>query len=136
MGVSKAYAIHRLISRNETKDNLKATEEEIVLDVVDELRLVFESELLKVKDRSNDFEVNFPKFVELAMMKAEQYKAKGNYGYRKLFCLPSFMMGLVMAARIRRHYMHAPWFRAMNFVRMVEVHGGVRGINCHISSRS
>lgn len=123
--MSKANALHRLISRNETRDNLKTTQEEVLIEVIEELKFVFLPELDKVVDRSEDCQINFPKFVELTKEKAEQFKSNANHGYRKLLCLPSFMMGLVMASRITTHYTHAPWFRAMNFVRMVEVHGVV-----------
>ena len=51
-----------------------------------------------------------------------------NSGYRRLTCMPTFMFGLVQASRVRRHYLHASWFRVTNFNKMLEVHGGVSAI--------
>jgi hypothetical protein len=53
-------------------------------------------------------------------------KFKGvNAGYRRLMCMSTFVFGLVQASRVRRHYLHAPWFRVSHFNKMAVVHGGV-----------
>jgi hypothetical protein len=123
-GTTESYVIHRLISRNETLDCLKSTDEEKLLELVDELRLVFVDELAKVTDRTEDYRTNFPRFYRATKEKSEL--CKNDAGYRKLLCVPMFTVGLVMVARIRRHYTHAPWFRVPKFQKMLDIHGTVR----------
>ena len=66
----------------------------------------------------------FPIFHAVSKTKAERYNQESS-GFRKLACLPTMMLALVMASRIRRHYVHALWFRIGMLERIVKVHGAV-----------
>lgn len=56
--------------------------------------------------------------------KAEKFKQTSK-GYRRIYCIPSFSLGLVMASRIHSHYVHAPWFRLTSLNGMIDIHGTV-----------
>jgi hypothetical protein len=121
-----AKAIFRFISRNETKGNRCATEEELLQEVVDELKDALELDLVSLGDQSlgEDFKVKYLTFVDKANKKADWFKNK-SHNYRQICSLPSFALGLVMASRIPSHYTHAPWFRIKALMDMMGVHGSV-----------
>jgi len=120
-------AIFRLISRNETKGAQRATEEELLQEVVDELKDVFELDLAAIKDpveaRDEDFKIKYPQFFKRVALEADSFKKKA--GYRQICCLPAFALGLVMASRIPSHYTHAHWFNLKSLTDMINVHGTV-----------
>jgi hypothetical protein len=122
-----ARALFRFISRNETKLTHHATEEELLQEIVDELKDAFEDDLEAGADetrRDEEFDVKYPSFMTKAQDKAEKFKQTLK-GYRRICCLPSFSFGLVMALRIHSHYIHAPWFRLGSLDAMIDVHGTV-----------
>lgn len=122
-----ADAIFRLISRNETKSMHQATEEELLQELVDELKREYLKDVKKMPDDTEeaDYYTLYPRFMGAIGEKAEAYK-QYNSGFRKLSCMPTFTLSLVMASQVRRHYTHAKWFRMGTFYKMVEVHGAVR----------
>jgi hypothetical protein len=125
-GEDLSYAVYRLASRNETHGNYKATDEELLQELIDELKREFEKDL-RTKTRLNkdeDYKIAYPLYTKRIKEKAEKFKSV-NSGFRKLACMPTFMLGMVMASRVRRHYVHAPWFKASSLVKMVDVHGAV-----------
>ena len=118
--------VFRLISRNETKGNKKATEEEFLQEIVDHFKDAFVSDRAKINDWTNgeDYEVLYPTFMARVVSKAEEFK-RNVTGYRQICCLPRFALALVMMSRVRSHYTHSPWFNITDLKTMVEVHGGV-----------
>lgn len=121
-----SYAVYRLASRNETRGNFKATDEELLQELIDELKREFEKDLRTKKqlNKDEDYRVAYPLYTKRIKLKAEKFKSV-NSGFRKLACMPTFMLGMVMASRVRRHFVHAPWFKAGSLVKMVDVHGAV-----------
>lgn len=121
-------AIFRLISRNERKGVHRATDEELLQEVIDEIKDEFESDLSTIGDpiraRKEDFKFIYPLFMEKVKVKADAFKQKSQ-GHRQICCLPSFAFGLVMASRIPGHYTHAPWFKIKTLGEMIDVHGAV-----------
>ncbi|KAH9023469.1 hypothetical protein EDB84DRAFT_1440954 [Lactarius hengduanensis] len=106
-----ATTIYRFMSRNETKGNRMATEEELLLEIVDELK---------------DAQVSYPAFMKLAKDKAEKAEeSKETPAHRRLCSVPAFARGLVMASRVRRHYTHAPWFEIGTLSKMLDSHGAL-----------
>ena len=126
----EAYAIFRLLSRNETKGTHRATEEELLQELLDELKLALQKDLDRAKNPLTEGEDDghsgdsYPTFFSLRKAKANRYRQESS-GFRKLACLPTVMLALVMASRIRHHYVHAPWFRVGTLNKMAEVHGAV-----------
>lgn len=118
-------AVCRLISKNTTLKTQYATEEELLQETVDELKDAFEVDLSKVNDgnRDENFEYKYPNFIKKTAAKA--LEVKNAYRYRRIFCVPSFALGLVMASRIRSHYTHAPWFKLTALGDMIDVYGSV-----------
>jgi hypothetical protein len=126
LGEDLSYAVYRLASRNETRGNFRATDEELLQKLIDELEREFEKDL-RTKTQLNkdeDYKVAYPLYTERIKDKAEKFKSVNN-GFRKLASMPTFMLGMVMASRVRRHYGHVPWFKAPNLIKMVDVHGTV-----------
>ena len=122
-----ADAIFHLLSRNEKKSTYKATEEEELLEMVNELRRAYMKDVSRSKEADEeeaDYMNNFSNFMAAAEEKAEAYK-QTNAGFRRLACMPTFTLSLVMASQVRRHYTHATWFKLGVFKEMVEVHGAV-----------
>ena len=68
--------------------------------------------------------MKYPKYTAMLNGFAEKFN-QVNVGFRRLTCMPTLMLGLVMASRVQRHYQHAPWFWVGVFNKMVEVHGAV-----------
>jgi hypothetical protein len=122
--------VFRLISRNDTKGSKKATEEEFLLEIVDHFKDAFLVDHGKVKprNRSDDYEVLYPTFMEQVKVKADQFK-RNTTGYRQICCIPRFTLALVMMSRVRSHYTHANWFRIGQLKTMIDVHGGVSGLS-------
>jgi len=71
-----------------------------------------------------ELRVKYPEYWARLQKINAQYKGV-NAGYRRLTCMHTFVFGLVQASRVRRHYLHAPWFRVSHFNKMLQVHGGV-----------
>lgn len=137
-----ADAIFRLMSRNETKSMHKSTDEEQLLELLEELNKAYRTDLEKLKafkendegednKAQDDSQIQYPEFMKAIAEKADMYKQE-HAGFRKLTCMPSFVLSLVMASRVARHYTHAPWFKVATFNKMVEVHGCVREQTCTI----
>jgi hypothetical protein len=105
------------------------TDEELLQEIVDELKDTLEEDLaiLKDADREEDFNFKYPLFVEKVGEKAKVLKdlPKVATGYRQICCLPSFALSLVSASRIPSHYTHAPWFKLGHLTEMVGVYGAV-----------
>ena len=118
--------VFRLISRNETKGNKKATEEELLQEIVDHFKDAFISDRKRIKDwtKVEDYEVRYPTFMKRVTIKADEFKRNAT-GYRHICCLPRFALALVMMSRVRSHYTHSSWFNIANLKTMIEVHGGV-----------
>ncbi|KAN0128163.1 hypothetical protein V8E53_014015 [Lactarius tabidus] len=145
-GELMAKIIFRYLSRNEVKENYKATEEELLLEIVVELRDAYERDMATAAEkhknavaeallrkeepqipepRSEELAIKYPQFVEAVTLKAKAEEVKDSRGYRRLCSVPSFAHGLVMASRLRRHYTHAEWFRVGALGTMLEAHGGI-----------
>lgn len=125
-GVDKSYATFRYMSRNENLGFYKATDEEYLLEIVDQLKIALMKDLRALPNRefNFDFQMSCPTYMEAVEAMASKYKSV-NSGFRKLALVPSFMLGLVMASRVRKHFVHARWFKASNLLKMLDVHGGV-----------
>ncbi|KAH9022645.1 hypothetical protein EDB85DRAFT_1895168 [Lactarius pseudohatsudake] len=116
-------AIFRFLSRNETKGSRKATEEELLLEIVDELRDAYDRDVEVQGERPQDLDMakRYPRFMEAAKAKAEEYKDAR--GHRRLCSVPTFALGLVLASRIWQHYTHSPWFNIATLTKMLDDHG-------------
>jgi hypothetical protein len=129
IGDGYTYPIYRLLSRNETAKNHEASEEEFLQEMIDELRIEFNKDLEartakgEVLGEDEDYG-EYDNYSMLLKAKAELFKGV-NSGFRKVACTKVFMLGLIMTSRVRRHYVHASWFRVPSLVKMVEVHGAV-----------
>ncbi|KAI9430720.1 hypothetical protein H4582DRAFT_2063460 [Lactarius indigo] len=123
---AKATALYRFLSRNEMKDTRLATEEELMIEIVDELKDAYEEDVKLRKDRGKNLDAAavFQTFMKKAKRKAAAFKeSRDRAGYRELCAVPSFALGLVAASWIRRHYTHARWFQVAELVKMLESHG-------------
>ena len=122
----KAKAIFRFISRNETKPTQIATENELLQEVLDELKDALEIDLDRTADlsREEDFEISYTEFMSTVNRKAVQFK-QDSHGYRQICSVPPFALALVMASRVQSHYTHARWFRLGSLTEMINVHGTV-----------
>jgi len=122
-------AIFRFLSRNETKPEKPATEEEHLDEIVRVLRDKYREDLEdaardgKERDEEREIAVQYPKYAQAAKEKAIKYKDMA--GYKRLLAVPSFTLGLVMVTRVRRHYQRAPWFKVATLGHMLENHGAV-----------
>jgi hypothetical protein len=120
-------AIFRFLSRNEQMGSYKATEEEKLVEVINELTDHLEEDLVRDVDAEQDeLEVVYPKFFKAVKAKAEAFKEDRVHGYRQLCCVPSFVLGLAMVGRVGRHYKHCSWFVISQLGKMLGVYGGVR----------
>jgi hypothetical protein len=128
-----ADAIFRLLSRNETKSLHKATEEELLHEVLQVLNRAYQKDLARlekernadIQDVDEDTSKRYKEFMKATAEKAEEYKVPTKRAFRKLVLMPMFTLAMVMASRVRRHYSHAPWFKVSIFYKMAEVHGAV-----------
>src|SRR6266851_2342894 len=115
--------------RNMTKGQRMATDEELLLEILDKLKDAFKEDMpcaRKLQAKENNPSILFPMFIEKVKDKAEEYK--DTEGYQCLCSVPSFMLALVSVSRIRRHYTHCAWFKISTLQKMLNVHGGVGGI--------
>lgn len=122
----KERAIFRFISRNSAKSTHKLTEEELLQEIIDELKDCLEKDLQVQIDpgREKDFNFKYPRFVE-KVRELAKLLVKSASGYRRICSLPSFALSLVSASRIPSHYTHAPWFKLVHLTEMVGVYGTV-----------
>jgi hypothetical protein len=67
----------------------------------------------------------YQNFMRAVKEKEEEYRDKELSGYKCLFYIPSFALGLVMASHIWRHYTHSSWFKILSLNQMLKVHGMV-----------
>jgi hypothetical protein len=117
--------MYRFLSRNEYRGTYAITEEEKLLEVIDELKDYLEINLRTATPSIDEDEPKhlYPTFdMELAT-KSKTFIGEGDY--RRICCIPRFFLGLVMLSRIQRHYTHAQWFRIPQLGEMLNVHGGV-----------
>jgi hypothetical protein len=77
-------------------------------------------------DDEDEIAVKYPLFSKAVAKKAEMFKEEK--GYRTLCLVPSFILGLCMVGRIKRHYNHALWFTVRSLVDMIGDYGGVSEI--------
>jgi|SRR6267142_2021681 len=128
-GEKLSNAIFRFLSRNEIRGVHLATDEEQLQEDVYVLKDAIELDLrdLKDRDRGNEGDptILYRNFMKAVKEKEEEYRDKELSGYKRLFCVPSFALGLVMASRIRRHYTHSSWFKISSLNQMLKVHGAV-----------
>jgi hypothetical protein len=97
--------------------------------LIDELKIEFNKgvEVRRANNEALSEDEDYAEYEDYAKLlkdKADLFKAV-NSGFRKLACIDVFMLGLVMTSRVRRHYVHAAWFKVSSLVKMVEVHGAV-----------
>src|ERR1700752_3613852 len=87
---------HRYLSRNLMNGALKATEEEKLLETVNELTDYLEMDMKGLKEwgDEDDPEVLYPKFSASVQAKADMFKGDG--GYRRLCCVTPFVLGIAM----------------------------------------
>lgn len=124
----KREAIFQFLSQNETLGTHPATDEEKLQQILTQLKREFLKDLEKNTEREpeehENLRVKYPKYTAMLNKFSEKFN-QVNVGFRRLTCMPTFMLGLVMASRVQRHYQHAPWFRVGAFNKMAEVHGAV-----------
>jgi hypothetical protein len=120
-----SQVMYRFLSRNMIKGTWYATEEEKLIELVVELRdhLSVDLKTGTTSGDEGDLRSMYPTFSGKLEDKARQFVGEG--GYRRLCCVSSFFLGLVMLSRVRRHYIHAPWFKVMILGEMIKYHGGV-----------
>jgi hypothetical protein len=96
------------------------------LEVVDELKDYLEDDIENVQPSKgeDDPKTLYPSFSKELKTKSNEFKQENDY--RRICCVESFMLGLVLISRARRHFTHAPWFRISALSAMIDVHGGVR----------
>lgn len=71
----------------------------------------------------DDLDVLYPKFCKAVEKKANQFKRAA--GYRRLCCVPIFVLAIAMVGRVQRHYVHATWFNVRRLGSMLGEYGGV-----------
>jgi hypothetical protein len=139
-------ATYQLLSKNQDKHVLKVTEDEELQQYVNELKHEFEKDLRDNllleeekreraregggdgdgdgKDEDKDEQPKFPKYRARLKLITDDF-GKVNTGFRSLMSMPNFLVGLMMASRVGRHYLHCSWFKVTSFNRMMDVHGSV-----------
>jgi hypothetical protein len=117
--------MYRFLSRNMVKGTWQATDEEKLIELVVELRdyLTVDLERRPSDPDEDDPKVLYPHFSAALDARSKRYVTEG--GYRRLCSVGSFFLGLVMVSRVRRHYIHAPWFKVTVLSQMLKNHGGV-----------
>jgi|ERR1700730_135248 hypothetical protein len=115
----------RFLSRNIVKGTWKATDEEKLIELVVELKdhLSVDLETVTASEDEDTLKTLYPAFMKHLDLKAQNFVGEG--GYRRLCCVSIFFLGLVMLSRVRRHYLHASWFKVSILDGMVKYHGGV-----------
>jgi hypothetical protein len=133
-GPDEATAMFHFLSRNLVRGSHKATDEELLQEIVNEMKLQYEKDVAEMKALGKDlqrtrddeeYSILYPKFTDTAKNKASVYKHVA-VGHRNLCSISSFALALVMASMIRRHYIHASWFKMRTLTKMTKVHGTVR----------
>jgi hypothetical protein len=84
-----------------------ATDKKLLLKIVNKLKDMLEMDMphaRTIQVREDDPNILFLTFMKRVKQKADKYKKLG--GYRCLCSIPSFMLTLVLVARIRQHYIH------------------------------
>jgi hypothetical protein len=125
-------AIYQYLSENDSLAVHRKTVEEGIQQKFDYLKIALERDIRNKKEKGeiirdeDELRVKYPAYTQRLAEMNQKYLGV-SAGYRRLTCMPTFMLGLVQASRIRRHYTHAPWFRVTNFNKMLEVHGGMSG---------
>jgi hypothetical protein len=76
------------------------------------------------EEEKEDMRVKFPKYMTRLKIITGEF-GKVHSGFRRIMSMPNFLVGLMMASRVGRHYLHAPWFTVLSFSRMADVHGSV-----------
>jgi hypothetical protein len=119
-------AMFRFLSRNMIKGTWNATEEEKLIEIVVELQdhLHVDLDTVRTDPDEDNLDILYPTFAQELQLKVKQFMGEG--GYRRLCSVSSFFLGIVMLSRVRRHYLHAPWFKVSKLDAMLECHGGVR----------
>ena len=118
------------MSLNETKPELKASDEDLLYNMVRNLRDEYGIDLeaeTKGETPRHDYENihgMYPNFAKTVKNQAEQVKDLPS-GYKTLLAVPSFALGLVMIMRIFRHYRRASWFKVGVLNDMLENNGAV-----------
>jgi hypothetical protein len=121
----KSKAVFRLISRNATFGRRRATPEEMLQEILDQMKDAFERDVLgNTCPLDEDHELMYPSCMKLIKDKAEKYKST-NRAYRQVCLMPMFTLSLVMASRVQSHYTHAGWFKISTLNEMINVYGGV-----------
>ena len=128
LGDDWTYPTFRYMSRNETLGHYKATEEELLLEIVDHLKLKLVDDLRAIPDSERgdhfDYQGSCKQYKDALDAHANKYKMV-NSGFRRLALVPSFMLALAMMSRVRRQFVHATWFRSSALLKMVNIHGRV-----------
>jgi hypothetical protein len=127
-------AIYLYLSENDDTSTHKKTEEEKLGQMITYLRVAFERDVRNNKEKGSKYEehqeinVKYSEYcIRLAQLN-DGFKGN-NAAYRRLTFMKSFVLSLVMASRVRRHYQHASWFGVTSFNKMLDVHGGVSEIS-------
>jgi len=79
---------------------------------------------VRLEDQEDDIRVKYANFHHRLDEFRDQFK-QVSVGYCRLMAMPRVMLGLVMASRLRSHFMHASWFKVSSLNRMIDVHAGV-----------
>lgn len=105
------------------------------MEVIDELKDFLEDDIENVRPSKgeDDPKTLYPSFSEELKNKSNEFKDTKDY--RRICCVESFMLGLVLISCARRHFTHAPWFRVTPLSAMIDVHGGVR-LNARCSGQA
>ena len=143
--IRERAALYHILSRNNDKREHLITDEEKLQLIMDELRLEYDidiaeqekkaaeaasqtepSEVREVReeDREDDIRLKFANFSG----RLEAFRVQFNQvsvGYCRLMAMPRVMLGLVMASRLKSHFVHTSWFKVATLNRMIGVHAGV-----------
>ena len=127
-------AIYLYLSENDDTSTHKKTDEERLGQMITYLRVAFDRDVQRNKKKASKYEehqkinVKYKEYCERLEGLNVGFKGK-NAAYRRLTFMKSFVLSLVMASRVRRHYQHASWFGVTAFNKMLDVHGGVSEIS-------
>lgn len=121
--------MYQFLSRNEVTEHRKITAEEILGETLNELAIEYRKDLAAhegpIDPKEDDASTLYPRFMTAAEEKAKEFNKSQARGPRRLCLVPSFVLALVMVSRVRRQWLHAPWFKIPNLCRMLENHGAV-----------
>lgn len=98
-------------------------------ETVDDLVVPYDEDVAAhsgpINRKESDLEILYPRYMKAAGQKALDYKESQDRGPRRLCLVPSFTLSLVMVSKIKKHWVHAPWFKVVELCRMLEKHGAV-----------